>query len=463
MLAVLWLGCSGAPPGPADAAGELDASVGSDAGAMEDAGTGDGGAATPTLTFRRADGGEVTTAFFRDVVTVHASGLEPGAPVTLQATMPPWSSTVTFTVATDGTVDTGRDAPVSGSYRDVDPDGPFWSMNTARFALAQSPDVEFRVTQRDQLVAQRILSRTFEIEGLRVVRPTNAPFVGTLYLPPGPGPVPAFLAFGGSEGGLSGGENYVDQLVPRGVAVLAVAYFGAPGLPSALKNVPLEYFDGALDWLRAHPEVDANRLGVIGGSRGGELALLLAVRQPRLRAVVADAPSGYVWGPTERPGFAWTSADAGVPYLPSSGATPRLVSTPFGAAYAFRSTFTQSVSQATPADLEAARVRVEASQAAIALFAGQDDQVWPACPFAEVAWEALVRSGHTSVRGDVFECFAEAGHSLDLVGYPTTWSSVLPLSRSELLLAGGTPRGIANAGRRRLSLLHAFVSRTMAP
>lgn len=99
------------------------------------------------------------------------------------------------------------------------------------------------------------------------------PLSGQTRRPARAGAFPTLLAFGGSEGGLSGGLSYADELVPQGYAVLALAYFGEAGLTTALKNIPLEYFDGALEWVRTRPEVDATRLRAL--RRSGSSCLRL--------------------------------------------------------------------------------------------------------------------------------------------------------------------------------------------
>lgn len=50
-----------------------------------------------------------------------------------------------------------------------------------------------------------------------------------------------------------------------------------------------------LAFLRARPEVDARDVAVIGHSFGGSLTLLLAEREPDLRAVVVFSGAGYSW------------------------------------------------------------------------------------------------------------------------------------------------------------------------
>jgi carboxymethylenebutenolidase len=50
-----------------------------------------------------------------------------------------------------------------------------------------------------------------------------------------------------------------------------------------------------LTYLRALPEVDARNVAVVGHSFGGSLTLLLAEREPKLRAVVIFSGAGYSW------------------------------------------------------------------------------------------------------------------------------------------------------------------------
>jgi dienelactone hydrolase len=106
--------------------------------------------------------------------------------------------------------------------------------------------------------------------------------------------LPGVLLLGGSEGGLH--EDHAALLAEQGYAVLALAYYGLPGVPQVCQDIPLEYFGRALDYLRAHPRVDGDRIGVFGGSKGGEVALLIGVTFPDrgVRAVVSVAGSGVV-------------------------------------------------------------------------------------------------------------------------------------------------------------------------
>ncbi|KZY14260.1 hypothetical protein A3726_14000 [Erythrobacter sp. HI0037] len=77
-------------------------------------------------------------------------------------------------------------------------------------------------------------------------------------------------------------------------------FFPAPGAGP----VPLETFDAALRYLLAREDIDTDRIGLVGGSKGAEGALLFASMRPEIRAVVASMPSSVVWQ-----GFDWSATD----------------------------------------------------------------------------------------------------------------------------------------------------------
>ena len=106
------------------------------------------------------------------------------------------------------------------------------------------------------------------------------------------------------------------MLAGQGYDVLGVAYFGLPGLPSTLADIPLEYFARALRWLARQPGVDPAKIAVLGVSRGSEAAQLLGVHYPGLvHAVIASVPTTPRSAPD--PGCrtaAWTLGGKPLPY-----------------------------------------------------------------------------------------------------------------------------------------------------
>jgi carboxymethylenebutenolidase len=62
-----------------------------------------------------------------------------------------------------------------------------------------------------------------------------------------------------------------------------------------LENREMSDALSGLGFVRALPEVDASNVAVIGHSFGGSLTILLAEREPNLRAVVIFSGAGYSW------------------------------------------------------------------------------------------------------------------------------------------------------------------------
>jgi len=111
--------------------------------------------------------------------------------------------------------------------------------------------------------------------------------VGTFFKPVGAGPFPGIILVSGSGGGelLS---PWARLLASRyGYATFSLAYTNAENLPRHLVNIPLEYFENAIHWMQSKNEVRADRIAIIGHSRGGELALLLGATFPQIKAIVA--------------------------------------------------------------------------------------------------------------------------------------------------------------------------------
>ena len=147
--------------------------------------------------------------------------------------------------------------------------------------------------------------------------------VGTLTLPDGDGPHPGVVALSGSGGGIP--SWWGDLLAPHGIAVLAAAYFGVDPLPSVLCELPIEPVAIAGSWLQAHPRVAAGPVGLVGGSKGAELALLAATTWPELFGpVAAIAPSCVTWFGVDLTGgvadasarSSWTLDGRPVPFVP---------------------------------------------------------------------------------------------------------------------------------------------------
>jgi dienelactone hydrolase len=89
------------------------------------------------------------------------------------------------------------------------------------------------------------------------------------------------------------GENAIDAM-NRELAAHGQAARNAIQL-QLLEHRELDDATAGLAFLRALPGVDAGRLALIGHSFGGSLTVLLAEREPALRALVVFSAAGYSW------------------------------------------------------------------------------------------------------------------------------------------------------------------------
>jgi dienelactone hydrolase/uncharacterized protein (DUF2141 family) len=234
---------------------------------------------------------------------------------------------------------------------------------------------------------------------------------GELYEPEGGRSLPAIVMFGGSEGGLDTISGMAVSFAQKGYAALALAYWAEPGLPKTLEDVPLEYFDKAVAWLKARPEVDGRGVGAIGWSRGSEAVLLLGSRNRDVHAVAAIAPSGNVWlglnfqdATHARP--AWTAGGQPLPYL-----------TPDASAYRsngpLKAVFAGTL--ATADKRPETEIPAERINGPILLISGGDDQLWPSKDMADRLVARLKAKGFSHQVQHL--SYPEAGHVV-FVGAP---------------------------------------------
>jgi uncharacterized protein len=273
--------------------------------------------------------------------------------------------------------------------------------------------------------------------------------VGTLFCPSTPGPHPAVVALGGVGGGIR--EGGAAALASEGFAALALAYFGVEGLPRELVEIPLEYFERAIEWLKSRPEVDAERIAVVGNSKGGELALLLGATYPKdIEAVVGYAPSAVVWqGITfDReayyggPRSPWSLEGEPIPFARLARPLPaemvRMVGFYFGRQPIVGRVFYERA-LADEKAVAAAEIAVEKINGPLLLISGTDEQMWPSTRLSEMAIERLKVHNHPFPYEHLR--YEGAGHMITLPNSepPPSWSS-----RYEV---GGTPEAneFANA------------------
>lgn len=255
------------------------------------------------------------SALADQAIDIRVTGLSAGEQVTVSAQATDakkgtWRSSAVYTASQDGTVDLEKVAPKSGPYQGKDGMGLFWSMTPVapasqnQYFTPPTPQqqsgypVTLTVTSSSGAkLASRTVTREWMAKGetARTLSPAKDKVAGELFLPPPGTPRHAgVLVFGGAEGGMS--QVYgAALLAAHGYPALTVAYFDWPGLPSALDDIPLEYFETAGKILASQPQVDPAHVLAMGYSRGSEAALLLADDFPTLfHGAVVYSPSSEV-------------------------------------------------------------------------------------------------------------------------------------------------------------------------
>ncbi|WP_309646693.1 acyl-CoA thioester hydrolase/BAAT C-terminal domain-containing protein [Phenylobacterium sp.] len=398
-----------------------------------------------------------------DEVVVRVTGLAPGQVITLHAGRrwgryptgsEAFAGQARFTAGADGVVDTRRDAPLAGSsYGGADASGLFWSMTRvpdSASAAQASEDVTLNLESNGATVASRQVRLATAAPGVRV-RDVREDGVVGVFAGHGPGSVrPAVILLGGSEGGLYTARSLAPILASRGYATLGLGYFQGDepdlaALPPNLEEIPLEAIAAARRWLARQSGVDAERIAVIGMSKGAELALIAAATYPWIDAVAAFAPSHVVWegipqDPPVRPATSsWTLAGKPLPFVRWSVAAERRGTAARKANGRSRLTEPHLESLALyAADVPAATIPLEASRAAVMLVAGIDDGMWPSAYSVEQIQARLTSAGYDR---PVEVEISPTGHQVLGTGWAPTTAFQRPTGR----LQGGDAKLDAQA------------------
>jgi dienelactone hydrolase len=332
------------------------------------------------------------------------SGCEPCSPVVVQARVDTDNATrearASFRADESGTVDTGRDASLAGTYTGVDPFGLWWSGDFVAPSARSFPSpVSARLrVEAGHRNAEAMTERLWLAPGATVSEVREAGVWGLFARPAGPGPFPAVIAFGGSGGGLGPAAAWAPALASHGIAALSIAYFGVPGLPEDLVRIDVEVVGRAADWLLRRSDVDPARIAVMGMSRGSELALLAGALVEPVGAVVAFAPSGVCWagfgahGPVAAP--AWRSGGEDIPcagMFPKGGPPPAAVP---GSPAAMRPLF-EAMLRDHAEMIRTAEIPVEQVKGPILMVSGEADAMWPATEMAQIAEHRAAERGFT--------------------------------------------------------------------
>jgi dienelactone hydrolase len=394
---------------------------------------------------------------------IRIAGLTAGSTVTLVAEQHiGWAggglrSETRFVAASDGTIDTSRDAPIAGSYADVSISGPFWSMQKAGatavsangdatlLAIIDSGErLALSVPAWPKAVAQR---RVPDFPGAVLARPAG-----------NNSRLPVVIVLGGSEGGAVTAKTYAPMLAAQGFAVLGLPYYSpgydpadiVPGLPTSFAEIPADRLIAVKAWIDGQHDLDGRRVAIWGVSKGGEFAVLAASRLPWITAIVGVVPSDVVWEGWGRAGpatasFSWDGKP--LPFVPYLGFDLELSRLQRGERMEARRPHIAGRA-AYPERIAAATIKVEDYAGQMLLIGGDDDRVWPSGPMARAIADRRAAAG----RATAVLTWPDAGHAL---AGPGT-EPITPM-----LANGGTANGLAGARSTAWAATIAFLKRTL--
>lgn len=216
--------------------------------------------------------------------------------------------------------------------------------------------------------------------------------VGSRYYAPDDTPKGAVILLHGSEGGDAPYSPFLAQRLSRqGLAALAFCWFGCAGRPDRIENIPIERVDEAIDWVRAHPDLEGLKVGLYGGSRGAELAMLYGSQTrtaTRAQAIAIHAGTDTVVA-------GYDPATNGAIDAPGG----------FGAAWTYRGAPLYG-ERALPFG-SGPRIEIENYPGPFFASHGEDDELWPVQRF-----EGILRSRQATEAPTTFRRWPNEGHVL---------------------------------------------------
>ncbi|NBB92332.1 MAG: dienelactone hydrolase [Gammaproteobacteria bacterium] len=360
---------------------------------------------------------------------IRVIGLVPESDIRIVAERPQaygWNrlyrSAATFRADEEGVVDLSVDAPVSGSWTVADPNGLFWSMRNTGDEIPQGwerNEVRIRVLDaQEAMLDSEALTWRASLDEL-VETPLGNEFPGAFVLrKPGDDPLPAIVILGGSEGGDMAARMAAPLWAERGYVAVGYPYYSPswpsgtpefPELPEGFVNLRLDKLADVRDVLRGRADIDGDRIGLMGTSKGAEFVLAAASRIDGFPAVAAIVPSDVIWEgwgaghvQGEKPGFSWRGEPLPfVPYVDISRGLGPEAEVPLSVPHA-------EGREAHPDRVEAARIRVEDIDEPVFLLGGGRDRTWPS---GEMAIRIAAARTAAGLETEAL-VFATGGHGL---------------------------------------------------
>lgn len=392
-----------------------------------------------------------------------------------------WLSHAVFQADDKGRIQVAKQAPLSGSYTGIDPMGLFWSMaptgrNAAHYTLdlvstINPSEFVLQVFSGEKLRAQITVHQRVFFPDIAKKEIRENGIVGTLFYSKSR-KNPGIIAIPGSGNviGVSH-EGLLSLLALHGYTVFFLQYFGAEGLPKTISMIPLEYFENAMLWLKKQPQVDGGKIALMGQSRGGELALILASLFPgAMDAAIAISAPSVVYGDfSSKEKSSWTYKHKPLPFMPLSGKEiaeiaregditlgQGTIEHPIQHDQIFlhqlkMKKFAKNVAEAS--------IPVEKIRCPLLILAGDDDKLWPSSVYGKNIIERLDAYG-SSIKKK-FIIYPHAGNNILILPYVPSIDLPTQISSGLFSLHGGTLAGNAYAHKEAWREILRFLDETL--
>lgn len=204
---------------------------------------------------------------------------------------------------------------------------------------------------------------------------------------------PLLVGLGGAEGGNAWASDYWrdqrDRFIAQGFAVLGLAYFGSEGSSRYLDRVSLNAVHDAIMEAARDPRINHQCIVVMGGSKGAELALMLASQFPDIKAVVGIVPGSAIFpaltATMNTSSFALD--DQPLPFVPVPwSAMPELVTGDLRGVWEKMMQNSQAMSEAA--------IPVENINGPIFLLSATQDEFWPSTEMSQQMQDRLTAAGY---------------------------------------------------------------------
>ncbi|XP_029951690.1 peroxisomal succinyl-coenzyme A thioesterase-like [Salarias fasciatus] len=203
-----------------------------------------------------------------------------------------WDAFAHYITDATGSVNVSEDCSLGGRYSGIEPMGLLWSL---RAVPGSKPGlrIQKKNVQEPMLVtvsvyeghrkegfadlvplASVLVERWYMAPGVRRIPVAEDGLTTTLFLPPGPGPLPTILDLWGSVGQLV--EYRAALMASHGLAALTIDYLTADIVKETGKMVNLQYFETAYKFLQEHPQILGSRIAMLGLSLGSSVTVRMA-------------------------------------------------------------------------------------------------------------------------------------------------------------------------------------------